>query len=410
MKYRLLSFLCHQKVIFSLCLISLILMLFTFYAVSSGGSSAQITLLMAVCFFSIIFTVYILLIKTVGYKKLIINSREKITECQGTESKNIEASKDCLNEESKAFVEELNALLSSMAAKNDLFRDTANHLAEDANNTANISSMIASSMQQQVDNTAQVQATIEQLQGAISMADDVAQNTNKLSTKSESEGESGKQVMTEAIVGVMMLSESVNDAGAIIKKLGEDSNSIGGIIEVITGVADQTNLLALNAAIEAARAGEQGRGFAVVADEVRSLASQTQQSAQKIHAIINNLLSHVDEASSILEASVEQSSKADEMMESATISYSELVGLMKDVSALSNSLFETTADSHTTVDNAVSNLELIQASSQAALMQTEALMSSSEELGKMGSQLEIMIGHEQVKDAENKAVGDVDLF
>jgi len=299
--------------------------------------------------------------------------------------------------------------MSDMAAKNDLFRDTANILAEDANSTSNIASMIASSMQQQVDNTAQVQTTIEKLQQAISMADDVAQNTNKLAAQSESEGESGKQVMTEAIVGVMMLSESVNDAGSIINKLAEDSHSIGGIIEVITGVADQTNLLALNAAMEAARAGEQGRGFAVVADEVRSLASQTQQSAQKIH-IINNLLSHVDEASSILESSVEQSSKADELMESATISYLELVGLMKDVSALSASLFETTASSHASVDNAVSKLELIQASSQAAIMQTEALMSSSEELGKMGSQLGIMVGREQVEDKVNQVVGDVDLF
>ena len=339
-----------------------------------------------------------------------MNARENITGNKGGEAQDVEANKACLNEETRSFVEELDVLISDMAEKNDLFRDTANILAEDANSTSNIASMIASSMQQQVDNTAQVQTTIEKLQQAISMADDVAQNTNKLAAQSESEGESGKQVMTEAIVGVMMLSESVNDTGSIIKKLGEDSHSIGGIIEVITGVADQTNLLALNAAIEAARAGEQGRGFAVVADEVRSLASQTQQSAQKIHTIINNLLSHVDEASSILESSVEQSSKADELMESATISYSELVGLMNDVSALSASLFETTASSHASVDNAVSKLELIQASSQAAIMQTEALMSSSEELGKMGGQLGIMVGREQVEDKGNQVVGDVDLF
>jgi len=385
-------------------------MIFSFYAVSSGFSSVQVAMLLAVCFCTIIFSGLILLMKITAYKQLIMNARENITGYKDAETQGVDINKACLNEETRSFVEELNLLLSDMSAKNDLFRDTANILAGDAGATSNIASMIASSMQQQVDNTAQIQITIEKLQEAISMADDVAQNTNRLATKSESEGESGKQVMTEAIVGVMMLSESVNDAGSIIKKLGEDSNSIGGIIEVITGVADQTNLLALNAAIEAARAGEQGRGFAVVADEVRSLASQTQQSAQKIHAIINNLLSHVDEASSILESSVEQSSKADELMESATVSYSELVGLMKDVSALSASLFETTANSHTSVDDAVSNLEQIQASSQAAIMQTEELMLSSEELGKMGSQLGIMVGNEKAEDKENQSVGDVDLF
>ena len=385
-------------------------MIFSFYAVSSGFSSVQVAMLLAVCFCTIIFSGIILLMKITVYKQLIINARENITGYKDSETQGVESNKACLNEEARSFVEELEVLLSDMSAKNNLFRDTANILAGDASTTSNIASEIASSMQQQVDNTAQVQITIEKLQEAISMADDVAQNTNRLATKSESEGESGKQVMTEAIVGVMMLSESVNDAGSIIKKLGEDSNSIGGIIQVITGVADQTNLLALNAAIEAARAGEQGRGFAVVADEVRSLASQTQQSAQKIHAIINNLLSHVDEASSILESSVEQSSKADELMESATVSYSELVGLMKDVSTLSASLFETTANSHTSVDDAVSNLEQIQASSQAAIMQTEALMLSSEELGKMGSQLGIMVGNEKAEDKKNQSVGDVDLF
>jgi len=290
------------------------------------------------------------------------------------------------------FTESFNRLILQASGNQGLFNGVAIRLADEANSISRISVIIATSMQELESCTSNVKQTFSHLQSAVKMANEVAQNTSQLANKSESEGESGKEVMTGAITGVMMLASSVNNAGEIINKLGEDSKSIRGIIDVITGVAEQTNLLALNAAIEAARAGEQGRGFAVVADEVRSLASQTQQSAQKINEIINLLLGHVDEATTVIKTAVEQADNADDLMEGVTISYSELVGLMRDVSAQSQKLIETTSKSEVTTDEAIHSLDVIHATSQATALETNTLKADSLELGKLGDQLNIMVG------------------
>jgi methyl-accepting chemotaxis protein len=106
----------------------------------------------------------------------------------------------------------------------------------------------------------------------------------------------GKTITNNAVHEMQQLSTTVNNAADVISRLSENSADIASVMDVIKGIADQTNLLALNAAIEAARAGEQGRGFAVVADEVRTLASRTQESTQSIQGMIEALQTGVEQA------------------------------------------------------------------------------------------------------------------
>lgn len=123
-------------------------------------------------------------------------------------------------------------------------------------------------------------------------ARNIAQNTTltaEASKQANTISNEGKNIVDSSIHSTQSLESVINNASHVIQQLGEDSNSIGGILEVIRGIAEQTNLLALNAAIEAARAGEQGRGFAVVADEVRTLAQKTQDSISEIEAMISSL-------------------------------------------------------------------------------------------------------------------------
>jgi|GEM_PF-2644809 len=124
------------------------------------------------------------------------------------------------------------------------------------------------------------------------------------------EAESGHQVVDETVNRIEGLAEQMDNTTVTIQQLGQDTDNIGAVLDVIRGIAEQTNLLALNAAIEAARAGEQGRGFAVVADEVRSLASRTQQSTQEIQDMIEHLQDGARKAVSAMEQNRSDTSKS----------------------------------------------------------------------------------------------------
>tara|TARA_Y100000310_G_C20702291_1_gene831011 strand:- start:7273 stop:8397 length:1125 start_codon:yes stop_codon:yes gene_type:complete len=146
-------------------------------------------------------------------------------------------------------------------------------------------------------------------------------DASRATQQAESEITEGKGVVQKAVASIDSLAIEIENATNVIHKLEADNEKIGSVLDVIRGIAEQTNLLALNAAIEAARAGEQGRGFAVVADEVRTLASRTQESTQEIQTMIENLQSGSKSAVAVMELSQVKSKESVEQALNAQNSF-----------------------------------------------------------------------------------------
>ncbi len=158
---------------------------------------------------------------------------------------------------------------------------------------------------------------------------EVARNANQTAAASrgaDDEAKNGAYVATEALGGIEVLIRDIENAAKVIQKVESDSTNIGMVLDVIKGIAEQTNLLALNAAIEAARAGEQGRGFAVVADEVRTLASRTQKSTEEIQTMIERLQGGVRDAVRAMEAAQTRAQFGSDQVEKAAESLGMIAG------------------------------------------------------------------------------------
>jgi len=204
-------------------------------------------------------------------------------------------------------------------------KGNATQLAAAAEELSTITEQSSKGVVRQQSETQQVATAMNEMSATVQ---EVARNAASAATaaaEADEQAKNGHTVVNDTVTTITALAEEVSRTADVIEKLKGDSISIGAVLDVIRDIAEQTNLLALNAAIEAARAGEQGRGFAVVADEVRTLASRTQQSTQEINGMIERLQSGANEAVTAMEqgrnkaeATVEQAQKAGQALNAIT--------------------------------------------------------------------------------------------
>ncbi len=191
-------------------------------------------------------------------------------------------------------------------------------LATTAEQTSVITEQTDQAIQSQLNETTQVATAMNEMSATVQEVATTTSSTSVAANNVNKQASEGLKAMHETIAQIKQLSDKVENAGEVIQQLEQHSLGIGAVLDVIKGIAEQTNLLALNAAIEAARAGEQGRGFAVVADEVRNLAGKTQTSTEEINVMIDKLQSGsalavdaVNSSREMARRAVEQANKTD---------------------------------------------------------------------------------------------------
>ena len=221
-------------------------------------------------------------------------------------------------EEFNAFASKLQVIISDVVRSSTQLNNTSEEMLDAVGRAEK-------GVLRQQDETMHVATAMNQMSATVQEIARNAASAAEAAEQADKETSQGRQVVVQTKQSINLLADEVERATQVIHQLELDSDNIGTILDVIRDIADQTNLLALNAAIEAARAGEQGRGFAVVADEVRSLASRTQDSTQQIREMIEKLQGGAANAVAVMEGgssqaqlSVQQATQAEASLEVVT--------------------------------------------------------------------------------------------
>jgi methyl-accepting chemotaxis protein len=320
---------------------------------------------------------------------LLVARLKDIAEGEGDLTQRVDqARKDELGELGKwfnTFVEKIHGVISEVGA-------TAREVAGAATEIAASSEEMAQGIGEQNQQVTQISAAIEEMSSSII---EVARKSAEAAENAQESGkvaEEGGKVVTETIQGMNEISDAVTASAASVSELGKRGDQIGQIIEVINDIADQTNLLALNAAIEAARAGEHGRGFAVVADEVRKLADRTTKATEEIGESITAIQTETGQAVERMNAGTEQVKVGVDKATQAGRSLEKIVTGAQDVATMIRSIAAAAEQQSAASEQVSKGVQSVSAvTNQSAEGASQAAMAASQ-LSTKAEQLQALVG------------------
>ena len=299
--------------------------------------------------------------------------------------------------------DEMSAIANSFNDMSESFRNMVSQVLSSSTQVATAAEELSAITRDTTDGisrqqveTDQVATAINEMSATVQEVASSAQSASSASHDAANEAHGGERVVNNTIEQINALAEGISGATGTIHTLEADSENIGTVIDVIRGIAEQTNLLALNAAIEAARAGEQGRGFAVVADEVRNLASKTQSSTQEIQDMIEKLQAAARQAVEEMNQSSELASQGVEAAAEAGSALQRINAAVNTISDM-NTHIASAAEEQSAVaeeiNRSISNISQISESNSSGASQTS---SASHELAELANSLQQMMSHFKV--------------
>ncbi len=265
---------------------------------------------------------------------------------------------------------------------------STHQLTQVSDRVSNVADETLKVVMEQRSETDMVASAMNEMSSTVQEVARNAAQTASASRGADDESKNGALVATEALGGIEVLIREIENASKVIAKVESDSAGIGMVLDVIKGIAEQTNLLALNAAIEAARAGEQGRGFAVVADEVRTLASRTQQSTEEIQSMIERLQNGAGDAVRAMEAARTRAQGGSDQVEKAAENLAMIAGEVATINDM-NTQIATASEEQSAVaeeiNRNITNISQIADKTSEGAKQTAQI---SEELVQLAAELE----------------------
>lgn len=310
----------------------------------------------------------------------------------------------------RELVAKVHSQSEQLAASSEQLTASADQSAEAANQVAASITEVAAGTAEQLSAANESAAVAEQISASIQHAASTTQEVALQSAQAAVKATDGSQSVNKAISQMAQIEQTVNSSAEVVAELGERSKEIGQIVDTIAGIAGQTNLLALNAAIEAARAGEQGRGFAVVADEVRKLAEQSQEAAKQIADLIGSIQGDTDKAVTAMNDGTREVKVGAEVVNAAGQAFTEIVTLVTQVSDQikeTSAAMEQIASGSRHIVTSVNRIEtlgktaageaqLVSAATEEQSASMEEIASSSQSLAHLAMELREAVGKFQV--------------
>ena len=290
-------------------------------------------------------------------------------------------------DELASMASNFNALLEDFRTLIREVNGSTDRLSTASEELSAITEQTSVSMREQLAETDQVATAVEEMSSTVQEVARNATNTAQATEEAEGSASRGKQVVDDTVRGINTVAEEVVRATEVVGRLDKESAEIGRVLDVINGIAEQTNLLALNAAIEAARAGEQGRGFAVVADEVRTLAQRTQGATGEIESMIGRLQGGAREAVNVMGVSRERVEKAVAMAEEADAALDAITVTVGNIHQMTQQIAAAAEEQGAVAAEVARNVSTIKVNADTTGDSVHHIAAASEELSELAQRL-----------------------